>query len=138
MSFFERLNWNSIFECSDDLYLSYPMKEYMVCKDESKAYKHTKIICFADSMYIFNFFFFFTNFSLIFFLFSHSGFVRLIKPELITTQFVKRKVSISCFNREHVIKYNYKIVSYNFTTRKSATLIFTISLAFVFACFVEI
>ena len=53
MPFFERLNWNSILECSDDLHVWYQMKRYMCCKHEkqsiheSKVCKHTKIICFC-------------------------------------------------------------------------------------------
>ena len=53
MPFFERLNWNSIFGCSDDLHVWYQMKAYMCWKHEkqsiheSKVCKYTKIICFC-------------------------------------------------------------------------------------------
>ena len=50
MPFFERLNWNSILECSDDLHVWYQMKRYMCCKHEKQSIhesKHTKIICFC-------------------------------------------------------------------------------------------
>ena len=37
MPFFERLNWNSILECSDDLHVWYQMKRYMCCKHEKQS-----------------------------------------------------------------------------------------------------
>ena len=36
MPFFERLNWNSNFECSDDLYVWYQMKAYMCVNFKAK------------------------------------------------------------------------------------------------------
>ena len=53
MAFFELLNTISIFECYDDLHVWYQMKAYMwenmktKHTYESKAYKHTQIICFC-------------------------------------------------------------------------------------------
>ena len=43
MPFFVSLEWNSIFEPSDDVHAS--DESIHVCKHESKAYKHTQIIC---------------------------------------------------------------------------------------------
>ena len=43
MPFFVSLEWNSIFESSDDVHAS--DESIHVCKHESKAYKHTQIIC---------------------------------------------------------------------------------------------
>ena len=62
--FFERLNWNSIFECFDDLHVWISDESIHVRKHESKAYmkaKHTwkqsiqayKNHVFADPVYIF-------------------------------------------------------------------------------------
>ena len=36
MPFFERLKWNSIFECSDDVHVSYQMKTYMCANMKAK------------------------------------------------------------------------------------------------------
>ena len=59
MPFFERLKWNSVFECSDECCARLISDESIhVCKHESKAYlkaKHTNIqkeYVFADPMYI--------------------------------------------------------------------------------------
>ena len=56
--FFERLKWNIIFECSDDVHVCY--ESIHLCKQEVKAYmktKHTNIqksYVFADPMTIFS------------------------------------------------------------------------------------
>ena len=56
--FFERLKWNIIFECSDDVHVCY--ESIHLCKQEVKAYmktKHTNIqksYVFADPMDIFS------------------------------------------------------------------------------------
>ena len=36
MPFFERLKWNSISECSDDVHVSYQMKTYMCANMKAK------------------------------------------------------------------------------------------------------
>ena len=45
MPFFECLNWNSIFECSDDVHASYQMKAYTCANIKAKHTKanHTNI-----------------------------------------------------------------------------------------------
>ena len=54
MPFFERLKWNSIFECSDDVHASYQMKAYMRANMKTKHSSIKKSCVFADPMYIFS------------------------------------------------------------------------------------
>ena len=59
MPFFEHLKWNSIFECFDDVHVSYQMKAYMSASmSGSKAHvktKHTNIQkCTFTKIYIFS------------------------------------------------------------------------------------
>ena len=54
MPFFERLNWNSILERSDDLHVWYQMKAYMCAKMKAKHTSIQKSHVFADPMHIFS------------------------------------------------------------------------------------
>ena len=59
MPFFERLNWNSIFECSDDFHVWYHMKVYTCANKKAKHTWNQNIQAYknhvsADPMYIFS------------------------------------------------------------------------------------